>query len=79
MVFVDFDQENCLKLAIPAKSEEDAKSYAEGNGEIIAVKDVTDEYKISAEKVGKALEAYGFSKMEMDIITRCLQFTGIAE
>ena len=68
-----------LKVAIPAKSEKDARDYVNGNGEVIAVKDVTDRYPIDAGYVAKALINAGFGQTEVDLIKRTLQATQIAE
>ncbi|WP_162610149.1 hypothetical protein [Drancourtella sp. An12] len=46
---------------------------------MVAVKDITDEFPISAEKVADALRSAHFGKIEIDLITRCLQMNGIAE
>ena len=78
MVYMD-DGKNCFKIAVPAKNEKSAIEYVKGNGEIIAVKDVTEEFPISAEKVASALLSAHFGKIEIDLITRCLQINNIAE
>lgn len=78
MVYMD-DGKDCFKIAVPAKSEKAAQEYVRGNGEIIAVKDVTEDFPISAEKVASALSAAHFGKIEIDLITRCLQMNNIAE
>ena len=78
MVYMD-DGRDCFKLAIPAKSEKDARKYVEGNGEVIAVKDVTRDFPIRAEKVATALLNANFGQNEIDYITRCLQMCNIAE
>lgn len=72
MVYLD-DNTDCYKLAIPAKDEKTAREYVQGNGEVIAVKEVTNDYPISADKVAQALQNAGFGKYEMDFITRALQ------
>lgn len=78
MVYLD-DGKDCFKCAIPAKDEKSARKYVEGNGEVIAVKDITNDYPISAEKVGEALLKAGFGKIEMDLITRALQQISICD
>ena len=50
-----------------------------GNGEIIAVKDVTKEYPIPLVCVADALKVCGFGQTEMDLILRTLSFCEIAE
>lgn len=78
MVYVD-DGENLMKLAIPAKSAKSAKEYANGNGEIIKVADVTEDYPIDSWKVANALKKDGFGQTEIDFIIRALYACNIAE
>lgn len=78
MVYLD-DGKDCYKLAVPAKDEDAAKKYIRGNGEVVAIKDITNDCPISAEKVGQALYNAGFGDIEMDLITRTLQQVGIAK
>ncbi len=78
MVYLD-DGKDCYKLAIPAKDEKAAHEYVQDNGEVIAVKEVTNDYSISADKVAQALQNAGFSKYEMDFITRSLREINICE
>ena len=73
------DGKNCFKIAVPAKNEKAAREYVKGNGEIIAVKDVTEDFPISADKVAEALLSAHFGEIEIDLITRCLQMSNIAE
>lgn len=78
MIYMD-DGKNCFKIAVPAKNEKAAREYVKGNGEIIAVKDVTEDFPISAEKVANALFSANFGEIEMDLIIRCLQMNNIVE
>ena len=79
MVYMD-DGHACFKCAIPAKSEKDAREYVQGNGEVIAVKDVTNDFPISASKVFDALKNANFGETEIDLIIRTLtHVTNIAE
>lgn len=78
MVYVD-DGEILMKLAIPAKSAKAAKEYASGNGEIIKVSDVTEDYPIDAAKVANALKMGNFGQTEIDFIIRTLITCNIAE
>lgn len=75
-VYLD-DGENCYKLAVPAIDEDHAKKFAEGNGEIISIKEV--DFPIYTERVAIALENAGFTEHEKDFILRTLQRTGITE
>lgn len=77
MVYID-DGKNCFKEAVPAKDEKSAMEYLSGNGEVIAVKDITDDYPISPDCVYDALKAKGFGEIEIDLIIRTLQRTDIA-
>ncbi len=78
MVYMD-DGRDVYKLAIPAADEADARKYTEGNGEVISVKDVTEDYPISLDKVVEALRLAQFGQAEIDFISRCLSFDMIAE
>lgn len=78
MVYMD-DGRDCFKVAVPAKDEKAVRKYVEGNGEVVAVKDVTADYPISLDKVVKALEAAHFGRIEIDLISRCLSFNDIAD
>lgn len=78
MVYLD-DGKNCFKTAIPATNEKTARQYVEGNGEIIAVKDITEDYPISLDKLELALKNAQFGKTEIELISRCLSFNDIAE
>ncbi len=78
MVYMD-DGRDVYKLAIPAADETVARKYTEGNGEVVAVKDVTEDWPISLDKVVKALRLAQFGQTEIDFISRCLSFDRIAE
>lgn len=78
MVYLD-DGENLFKVAVPADSKKDALRYVEGNGEVIKVREVDEEYKIKADKVSAALLKAGFNQVEVDFIVRTLTRTEIAE
>lgn len=67
------------KIAVPADSEKKAREYVNGNGEVLLVKDVTEEYYIDAYKVAGTLLDAGFGEKEVDFIVRTLQQTRIAE
>ena len=73
------DGRDCFKVAVPATSEKAARKYVEGNGEVVTVKDVTKDVPISLDKVAQALKNAQFGQIEIDLITRCLFFDGIAE
>lgn len=78
MVYLD-DGKDVYKLAIPAKDEKTAREYVQGNGEVIAVKEVTNDYPISVDKVAQALKNANFGQIEIDYITRALSEINICE
>ena len=67
-----------MKIAVPARDEQDARDYVFGNGEIVAVRDVSDDIRINAGRVYDALEKAGFSQTEIDFIVRTLTRTEVA-
>ena len=68
-----------FKIATPAEDVADAKAFVSGNGEVVAVKEVTDDYPIDISKVYDALEAAHFGQYEMDFICRALERSKIAQ
>ena len=76
MVYVE-TRDDVFKVAIPAESKAQAVKFAQGNGEIVAVKDITDEYQIGIGHVVEALERYGFGETETDLIMRTLLDCGL--
>ena len=70
-VYLD-DSVDVYRIAVPAVSEDAAREYVAGNGEIIAVKEVTDDFKMSAESLSKTLRDAGWSQIEADFVTRAL-------
>lgn len=78
MVYLD-DGDHVYKVAIPAKDEKAAREYVQGNGEVIAVKDITVDYPISAEKVSQALKKASFGETEINLITIALQQINICD
>lgn len=78
MVYMD-DGRDCFKVAVPAKNEKEARNYVNGNGEVVAVKDITKDFFISNDKVWKALKQAGFGDIETNLITRTLKETNICE
>ena len=73
------DMRDIFKVAVPAKSEKAARDFVQGNGEIIKIKDVTEEWPISLDKISLALKRAEFGEIEIQFITRCLQENNIAE
>lgn len=78
IVYID-DGESVFKTAVAAVSEDAARAYYHGNGEVIAVKDVTDEYPIDLSKVRKALKNAEFGEYETSFICQILEELQIAE
>ena len=77
-VYLD-DGKDVYKIAIPAETEEKARQFVNGNGEVIAVKEITD-CTIEAEKVADALiSSQQFDDVQTDLIIRALSSIGIAE
>ena len=77
-VYID-DGENVFRIAVAAVCEEAAMGFCEGNGEIVAVRDVTDDFPIDVGKVRSALSNAGCGEPEMDFICRSLVEFRIAE
>ena len=77
-VYLD-DGRDVFKVAIAAVSEEAAKAWCAGNGEVIAVRDVTEDYPISADKVREELRKACFGEFEQDFIVRDLTEFEIVE
>lgn len=73
------DGKNTYRVAIPAENEDKARDYCAGNGEVIAIKDVTEDYPIDVSKVRNALDNAGFGESEIDWICRTLQEFKIVE
>lgn len=78
LVYLD-DGNDVYKIAVPAETEKAARKFCEGNGEVIAVKDITAETPIFVEAVVEALKMRNFGETEISIIMRTLTSTGIAE
>ena len=76
MVYVE-TRADVFKVAIPAESKAQAVKFAQGNGEIVAVKDITEDYPIRVDRVVEALERYGFGEVETDLIMRTLLDCGL--
>ena len=77
MVYLD-DGHNCFKQAVSAKNEKDAIEYCAGNGDIVAVKDITNDTPISESTLRVEL-IYKFGNVEIDLIISCLRKCGIID
>ncbi len=78
MVYID-DIKCVFKQAILAESENEVREQLHGCGEIVAIKEVGDDYLISLEKVEEALVRANFGKAEITYITEALYKCRIAE
>lgn len=80
MVYME-DEDYLYKVAVPAEDEQAARDYVDGNGEVIMVKDFTEENKVRifSKNVASALKNYGFSTTQTDLIIRTLEITGMTE
>jgi len=80
MVYME-DEEYLYKIAVPAEDEQSARDYVNGNGEVIMIKELTEENKlrIFSKNVVEALKNYGFSTTQTDLIIRALEITGVTE
>lgn len=67
------------RIAIAAACEESARIQCQDRGQIIAVRDVTEEIKIDSDRVRKALRNGGFSDDEVDFIVNLTEEFGITE
>lgn len=74
MVYLD-DGKDCFKVAVPAVNEKAARKYVEGNGEVIAVKDITEDFPISLDKVVQALKNAQFGQIEIDLISNSAAYS----
>ena len=77
-VYVD-DGNGCYKIAVPAENEKAARKFVEGSGDVIAIKNITEEFPISLDSIARALNIVGMGQHESDFVLRTLSATGIAE
>lgn len=77
VVYVD-DEISVFKANVAATDEESAKKYVMGNGEIIAVKDVTDKCRITMDDITDLLKSE-VPQQKIDFIVATLLNTGIIE
>lgn len=75
VVYVD-DEVSVFKVNVAATDEESAKKYVAGNGEIIAVKDVTDKCRITMDDIADLLKSE-VPQQKIDFIVTSLLNTGI--
>jgi len=68
---------SCYSTFFPAESEKEAVKLCEGNGDCVAVKDVTDDYKIYLGTLTDTLAMNRYGRAEIQIITRALELMGL--
>lgn len=69
------DNGGVYRVYIPAKTIKQLKEEYGGNGDIISITDVTNQYPICIETLIKSLKVMGYGQVEIDIISRTLQHT----
>ncbi len=75
----DVTDGRCYFTFVPAENEKEAVKYCEGNGECVAVKDVTEDFKIHLETLTETLAMRHYGRAEIEIITRTLELVGLSE
>ena len=75
-VYMD-DGKTVIKATIPAESKRAAAQYAEGNGEIIKVRQHPFLQSIDLECLAETLRRAQWGQAEMDVIIRTLQQAGL--
>ncbi len=68
----------CYSTFVPAENEKEAVKFCDGNGECVAVKDVSD-YKIYLDALTETLTNNGWGRAEIEIITRTLELAGVSQ
>jgi hypothetical protein len=64
---------HAYKVCRLARTIDKSIKQAAGNGEVVRVKDVTDDFPISANKVWAAMNDYGFGETEREAIVHLLR------
>lgn len=76
MVYLE-DRDNVYRVPVPASDPQDAIKWTDGNGDLVAVKDVTGDYQIRTERVAEALLRSGFTSIETYFLTTALARIGM--
>ena len=71
-------KDDLFKTLIPAECEEEAMERCIGNGEVIAVKDVTSNHRFDTVELWKTLEQAGYDKEKIQLLDRLLENLGLA-
>ena len=66
------DRDDVYKDYVPAESEKQAAEFIRGNGEVIRITEVTEDYPLSTGSIADALLARGFGRAETDLIARMI-------
>lgn len=62
------DSEHVYKHHGIYRTEKDARKSAEGNGEVVRIKDVTENFPLSGDMIFSALKNAGFGQIEANAI-----------
>lgn len=65
-----------IKVTVPAESKKSAAEYAQGNGEVVAIKDC-DLQDINCDCLADTLRRTGWGEKEISVITRTLCMAGL--
>lgn len=72
------DGDNVYKVLVPAENEEAAKEQANGNGDIVTIKDSTSENRFDTPELWGILEKAGYDKKKIQLLDRLLENLGLA-
>lgn len=78
VAYVD-DGYRAYRVRVLAEDRADVKQQVHGIGDIVAIRDVTEDYPISIEKVEEALRKALFGDAEIDFIKEALTRTKVAD
>lgn len=73
------DNSGVSKIHVPAFTKKEAEQYVSGNGEIIAVKKLSDKYQIVTEGLSKALKNDDWNDREIEVLTRLIRMVGLGD
>ena len=77
LVYIDNGKQTTSK-ALTATSKKSVMKALEGQGEVVAVKNLTEDHPLKADTIREVLQASGkFDKLELDWIIHALTMTGI--
>lgn len=67
-------KDSVFKIARPAESESAFRSQFGGNGEIVRLKDITEETPISLSHLEKTLQKANYGRTEIELIIALVQY-----